>query len=349
MKHHIGRTFLPALVILLLIPALAMAQKTVDEIIVRVNGDIILKSELENARTTLRNELAQGQRLQGVQLEQAFTEQSKFLLRDLIDQTLLVQQAKDAGINADLEIVKTMERMRQEYKFETLEALEKAIVEQGISVDDYKQQIRNRYLTSQVLGREVYPKIIITNEEMRKYYDANQKNFDRPAGIQLSEITISTDAKTPEEVAAQRKKAEDALAALKNGDDFAETARKFSEAPTAQDGGVLGFFPAGQLAKALEDAVSKLDKGQITEILTLPYGFVILKVDDKHSGGILSYELAQKEIQDQLFQQQVTPKIREFLTRLRTEGFIEIKPGYVDAGAPPEKAAKVSEAAPDKK
>ena len=84
-------------VIIFLTVATAMAQKTVDEIIVRVNGDIILKSEFENAKTTLRNELAQGQHLQGPQLEQAFTEQSKFLLRDLIDQTLLVQQAKEAG------------------------------------------------------------------------------------------------------------------------------------------------------------------------------------------------------------------------------------------------------------
>jgi peptidyl-prolyl cis-trans isomerase SurA len=346
MKYQFCRILLPAIVLFTV--ATAAAQKSVDEIIVRVNGDIILKSELENAKVTLRNELAQAQHLQGPQLEQTFTEQSKFLLRDLIDQTLLVQQAKEAGINADLEIVKTMERMRQEYKFETMEALEKAIVEQNISLDDYKQQIRNRYLTSQVLGREVYPKIIITNEEMRKYYDANQKTFDRPAGIQLSEITISTDGKTPEEIAAQRKKAEDALAAVKKGDDFAETARKFSEAPTAQDGGVLGFFPTGQLAKALEDAVANLEKGQTTDILTLPYGFVILKVDDKHSGGILSFELAQKDIQDQLFQQNVQPKIREYLTKLRTEGFLEIKPGYVDAGAPPEKATKVSEAAPAK-
>jgi peptidyl-prolyl cis-trans isomerase SurA len=346
MKHNIGRFLLPA--IILLTAATVMAQTTIDEIIVRVNADIILKSEFENAKTTLRNDLSQAQHLQGVQLEQAFAEQSKFLLRDLIDQTLLVQQAKEAGINADLEIVKTMERMRQEYKFETMEALEKAIVEQNISLEDYKTQIRNRYLTSQVLGREVYPKILITTEEMRKYYETNQKNFDRPAGIQLSEITISTDNRTPEEVAAQKKKGEDALAAVKKGDDFAETARKFSEAPTAQDGGVLGFFPAGQLAKPLEDAVSNLDKGQTTDILTMPYGFVILKVDDKHSGGILSFELAQKEIQDQLFQQMVQPKIREYLTKLRTDGFIEIKPGYVDAGAPPEKAAKVSETSPAK-
>jgi peptidyl-prolyl cis-trans isomerase SurA len=341
MREIIRRIFLPS--ILLLMGGTAIAQKTVDEIIVRVNGDIILRSELDSAKVTLRNELMQGEKLQGAPLEQAFTERSKVLLRDLIDQTLLLQQAKDMGLNADLEVVKTMERMRQEYKFETLEALEQAIIAQGLSVEEYKQQIRTRYLTGQVLGREVYPRMIITNEEMRKYYEANQKSFDRPAGVQLSEIVFLTQDKSPEEVAVQKKKAEDTLAALKKGDDFAETARRVSEAPTAQDSGVLGFFPAGQLQPVLEEAAGRLDKGQTSEVLTLPYGFVILKVDDKHSGGILSFELAQKEISDILFQQGVTPKIREYLTKLRTEGFIEIKPGYVDAGAPPEKAAKVSE------
>jgi peptidyl-prolyl cis-trans isomerase SurA len=348
MQHLINRAFSAAAILIVIAGAVLAQNKTVDEIVARVNGDIILKSEFENAKTALRSELAQGQKLQGAQLEQAVAEQSKNVLRDLIDQNLLLQQAKDMGLNADLEVVKTMERMRQEYKFDTLEALEKAIAEQNLNVDDYKQQIRTRYLTSQVLGREVYPRIIITTEEIRKYYDANVKNFDRPAGVQLSEITISTENKTPEELAAQKKKAEEALAAVKKGDDFGETARKFSEAPTAQDGGILGFFPQGQLAKTLEDAVAPLEKGQTTGLLELPYGFVILKVDDKHNGGTLSFELAQKEITDVLFQQNVLPKVREYLTKLRTDGFIEIKPGYVDAGAPPEKPAKVSEATPGK-
>ena len=346
MQYLTGRAVLAA--ILLLVASTAQAQKTVDEIVVRVNGDIILKSEVENAITALRNELSVRQKLQGAPLDQAFAEQSKFILRDLIDQNLLLQQSREMGLNADLEVVKTMERMRQEYKFDSLEALEKAIVDDGGAVEDFKQQIRTRYLTSQVLGREVYPKIIITTEEIRKYYDTNLKTFDRPAGVQLSEILISTENRAPQEIEAQKKKAEEALAAVKKGDDFAETARRFSEAPTAADGGVLGFFPTGQLAKPLEDGITPLEKGQSTELLNLPYGFVILKVDDKHTGGVLSFELAQREIQDALFQQHVQPKIREYLTKLRTDGFVELKPGYTDSGAPSEKAAKVSEATPAK-
>jgi peptidyl-prolyl cis-trans isomerase SurA len=339
MTHRGGKAVLA--VVILLMASLALAQtKTVEEIVARVNGDIILKSELEDARTSLRADLSQ-QSLQGVQLEQAFAEQSKYLLRQLIDNALLMQQAKELGLNADLEVVKTMERLRQENKYASLDVLEQEIVKAGVSVDEFKQRIRTQYLSGQVLGREVYPKIIVTTEEIRKYYDANPKNFDRPEGVRVSEIAVYTEGKSPAEIEQQKKKAEEAHAALKKGDDFPQVAQRYSEAPSARDGGDLGFFVEGDLAKPLEDAVAKLDKGQVSDILPMPYGFVILKVDDKHSGGILPFELAQKEITETLWQQRVQPKVREYLTKLRCDGFIDVRPGYVDEGAC--KADKVSE------
>lgn len=322
-------------------------QKTVEEIIARVNGDIILKSELENAQNALRAELSQQQKLQGAQLEKTYTEQSKYLLRELIDSALLMQQAKELGLNADLEVVKTMEQMRQQYKFESLEALEKAIVDQGYSVEEYKENIRTRYLTSQVLNREVYPKIIITVEEQRKYYNAHLKDFDRPEGVHLSEILISTENKTPDQIEEQRKKAEAAKAALENGDSFADVAQKYSEAQTASSGGDLGFFTKGELTKPLEEVAWKLEKGQRSDIITVPYGFVILELEDKHNGGILPFEIAQKEITDKLFQDRVEGKVREYLTKLRMEGFVDVKQGYTDEGAP-EKQPKISEVNPAK-
>ncbi len=340
MKHRSGKAILAVIILLITTSALAQT-KTVEEIIARVNADIILKSELDDARNTLRGQLQQ-QGLQGAQLEQAFAEQSKYLLRQLIDNVLLMQQAKDMGLNADLEVVKAMEQLRQDNKFESLEVLEQKIVAEGISIDDFKQKIRNQYLSNQVLGREVYPKIIVTTEELRNYYDTNQKTFDRPEGVRVSEIAVYTEGKTPQEIEEQKKKAEDALAALKKGDDFAQAAQKFSEAPSARDGGELGFFVRGELAKPIADAVENLEKGQMSDILTMPWGFQIIKVSDKHSGGILPFDLAQKEIQEALWQQKTQPKIREYLTKLRADGFIEIREGYVDEGAVT-KPAKVSE------
>ena len=324
--------------ILLFIGNSALAQtKTVEEIVARVNSDIILKSEFEARKVALRAELAdappRGQGLSGAQLEQAFAEQSKYLLQGLVDETLLLQQAKEMGLSADLEVIKAMERLRQERKHATMESLEEEIVDAGYSLDEFKRGIQTRYLTQQVLQREVYGRVIVTTEEMRKYYDEHVKDFDRPAGIRVRAIFVYIENRGPEEIASQRKKAEEALAAIKKGDDFAEIASKYSEAETAQEGGDLGFFVKGELAAPLEEAASKIDKGQTTDVLTLPYGFVILKLDDKHSGGILPFELAQREINEVLWQKGINPKVREYLTKLRCDGFTEYKPGYDDTGA----------------
>ena len=330
-----------------LLTSSAFAQsKTVDEIIAWVNNDIILKSEYELRKAAFRNDLAEpaprGRGLQGAQLEQALNEAQKTLLRDLIDETLLLQIAKDAGLNADLEVVKTMEQLRQERKLASLDDLEKAIVAQGYSVDEFKQNIRTRYLTSQVLQREVYGRVIITTDEMKKYYDANVNKFDRPAGIRVREISVYTENRGPAEIESQKKKIEEALANVKKGQNFAEVASKYSESQTAQEGGDLGFFVKGELAQPLEEVASKLNKGQTSDVITLKGALMILKVEDKHEGGILPFDLAQKEIQDALWQQAVQPKIREYLTKLRSDGFIKLADGYTDLGQPA-KPTKVSE------
>lgn len=314
------------------------AQKRVDEIVARVNAEIILKSELADSREQILKELKDQERQGGLtaaQVEQAMTERERHLLRDMIDNSLLLQVSKEMGLSADLEVVRTMERMRVEFKFGTIEDLEKAIVEQGGSVEDFKQNIRTRYLTQQVISREVYPKIIITTEEIRSYYEEHKSEFDRPAGVRLREIAAYTEGKTPEEVAAAKKKIEDALEAVKKGEDFGETAQKFSESQTAENGGDMGFFAKGEFRPEFEQAAAKLQKGQTSDVLELPFGYVILKLEDRHDGGILPFELAQSDLQNRIWQSKVQPKIREYLTKLRTDGFVEVREGYTDSGAAP--------------
>jgi len=339
MNHRSGKVLLSAFILLVLVfGGTASAQtKTLEEIVAWVNNDIILKSEYERRKAQIREDLAQpaprGRGLQGAQLDQAMNEQSKVLLQQMIDETLLLQQARDMGLSAETELVKTKDRLRQEQKLDSIEALEKEIVGQGYSLDEFNQNIRVQYLTSQVFQREVYPRVTITMEEARKYYDSHVKDFDRPAGIRVREITIITENRGPEQVANQRKKAEEALAAIKKGDDFAQVADKYSESETARDGGDLGFFAKGELSPILETVTDKLEKGQVSDVIPVQGAFMIIKVDDKHTGGILSFDLAQKEIFDRLWQQAVPGKIREYLTKLRTDGFIRVAEGYADTGA----------------
>jgi peptidyl-prolyl cis-trans isomerase SurA len=319
--------------------ASASAQTTVEEIVARVNNEIILKSELDRSLKELRDGLAQEGGLTGARLEQEYASRAKDALRDLIDQSLLLQVAKDQGLTADIEVIKAMERLRQENKFPTMEALELAIVQQGGDVDDFKNNIKTRYLTSQVIGREVRIPVP-TTEEIRNYYESHKQEFDRPAGVQLEEISVFTQGKTPEQVAEQRKKIDDALTAVKGGENFNQVALRVSESTTAQDGGFLGFFPKGQLAKELDEVVTPLAKGQVSEVIPLPNQYMIIKVADKHDGGLLSFDLAQNEISNKFYSERQGPKIREYLTKLRTDGFVEVREGYVDTGAPQKKAAQ---------
>jgi len=340
MYHKSGKALLAAIILLSTLFGARAAQaqtKTLDQIIAWVNNDVILKSDYDNRLAQIRNELAdpsqKGGGLKGAQLEQAVNEQAKRLLQAVVDETLLVQRAKELNISADIEIVKMMDQLRQQYKLPTLDALEAEIVKQ-MPLEDFKQNMRVKYLRDQVLSREVYGKVITSNADMKDYYDKHEKDFDRPAGVRLREITIITENRGPEEIASQRKKMEEALAAVRKGADFSETAAKYSESQTAQDGGDLGFIVKGELSQSLEDIVNKLDTGQVSDIIPVQGAFMIIKLDEKHNGGILPYDLAQKEIQNILWNQAIQPKIKDYLMKLRNDGFVRTADGYTDSGAP---------------
>jgi peptidyl-prolyl cis-trans isomerase SurA len=325
--------------------------RILDEIAAKVNNDIILKSDIEKSEKDLRGSLAEPTRdrpngLQGAQLEQAFNEQRKHLLRNLIDEALLLQVAKEQSLTAELEVAKAMEQIRLEQKLPTMEALEAAIVAQGNSVEEFKDGIRRKALGDQVIRHEVTSRVQMTNEELRNYYDAHTKDFDRPEGVRLQAISIFTDKRSPEQVAAQQKKMDEALAAIKKGDDFATVASKYSEDDNADNGGEFGFFEKDKLQKELEDLVWKLPKGQTTDVVKVTDGMMVFRVADHHPGGILPFELASREVENILFQQRVPPKIREYLTKLRDQGYVRVSQGYVDTGASPN-AEKVKEAKSD--
>ena len=319
----------------------AAAQQKIEQIAARVNGDIILKSEIDRELEMRRAELMQQPGMDPAKLDREVAEQSKVILRDLIDRALLLQIAKEASLNADTDVEKTLEDLRVERKFATREELEKAIIKDYGDLDEFKNDIRTKFLTQQVIEHEVYGRMIVTNEEMRKYYAEHEKDFDRPAGIRISEITVLVDRRLPDQVAVQRKKIEDALAAVKKGDAFDEVAEKYSEVVTAERGGDMGFV-SGDLKENLNEDIAKalegIDKGQVTNIVEFNDAFTFFKVTDKHSGGILSFELAQREIQYQLLSKAAPDKVRAFLKDLRESGFVEVKPGFEDLGAAHPKA-----------
>src|SRR6202167_5221833 len=137
-----------------------------------------------------------------------YKDQQKDLLRGLIDQSLMVQRAKDMGISVESDVIKRLDEVRVQNHMNSLEELEKAVEGSGLAWEDYKTTIRNGLLTQEVVRREVGSHINIGNDEVKKYYDAHPQEFTRPEQVVLSEIFLSTEGKSPEEVESVQKKAE---------------------------------------------------------------------------------------------------------------------------------------------
>jgi peptidyl-prolyl cis-trans isomerase SurA len=328
----------------LLVPLAAVAAdridtppRVVEEIVAKVNSDIITRGELERQRAVIQAELEK-QGLLGPALEDAVSKRAADALRDQIDQLLLVQKGKDLSINVDAEVNRRVADVQKQSGIADPDKFHDWVREQtGESFEDMKLQFKNSLLTQRVIGEEVYRNVVIPKAELQKYYDEHKSEFMRQDMVSLREIRVSAADESPAKIAAAEKKAKDLVERARKGEKFTDLARQFSDAPTANDDGALGTFPKGQLAKPIEDVVFKQNKGYVTDPIRVGNGFEILRVEERFAAGQASFDEVQNEIQGKLAEPKVQPKLRAFLTQLRANAFLQIKPGYQDSGAAPDK------------
>jgi peptidyl-prolyl cis-trans isomerase SurA len=330
------------------IPAASGADTVVESIVARVNNQIITSSEYQRSKDELKQE-----QQDPAHPEKSPADREKDVLRDLIDQQLLLDKGKDLGITGDTELIKKLDDMRKDMKLETMEDLEKAAQAQGVSFEEFKQNIRTQIVTQQVIGREVGQRLVLGKEDEEKFYDEHKSELERPEEVRLSELLVSTEGKTPSEaadsqqVAAAQAKAAELLAEIRKGANFEDVAKKNSDGPTAAQGGDLGLFKRGALAKQLEDITFSMKKGDVTDAIRTKQGFVILKVTDHQTAGIPPLEEIEPRVQEALYMERLQPALREYLTKLREEAFIYTAPGYVDTGKSPNQTEPVETSAKD--
>jgi len=347
---------------LLICAALVHADNIVDEIIARVNDQIITTSQFQRAKDSRIQELKQ-QFPNDWQTRWAASE--KDVLREMIDEQLLLEKGKELGITGETETIKQLDKMRQDMGLPTMQALEDEAKKQGISFEDYKESIRTRVVTQQVIGQEVGSKIHITNEEVQDFYNKHSQEMTGPEEITLSEILVSTQPKAqadknaqqqdttqkpdeqkvddqkadeqkaedPAQVAKAEAKAKFIYTQLKTGAKFDDLAKKESDGPTAAQGGPLGTFKKGELAKDFEDKTLSLKPGEFTEPIRTKQGFLILKVDAHRSAGVPPLKEVEDRIREAIYSQKLEPAARAYLAKLREQAYIEVKSGFVDTGA----------------
>jgi len=306
--------------------------RTIEEIIARVNNEIITRSEYEKARASAEDDAKQecAAKCTPEQLQADIEDRQKNVLRDLIDQSLLVQRGKDMGVSVEPEVIKKLDQIRIQNNLASMEDLEKAVSSQGANWEDFKNNIRSQILTQRVISGEVGSHITIGKDEVQKYYEAHQKEFIRPEQVALREIEVNTEGKKESELPDLKKKAETALQRVKDGEDFGEIAKRLSDGSTAKQGGFLGVYKRGELSKQLEDIVFKMKKSGLTDVLDTKQGYLVLQVMEHYDEGQQPLSKVENEITDKLYSGRMEPALRDYLKMLREQSYVVIKPGFQD-------------------
>ena len=348
------------------------AGQVVEEIVARVNSQVITLSEFQRSKDQLRDDVKQQD---AANADKLFSEREKDVLRDLIDQQLLLEKGKDLGITGDTDLIKRLDQMRKDMKLDTMEDLEKAATAQGISYEDFKQNMRNQIITQKVIGEEVGSHLSITTDEQQKFYEEHKSQLEQPESIKLSEILIAPEkpadktapAKAPGDnsadpnagaaseaakqadetaaLAAAEAKANDVLKQIRAGANFEDLAKKYSSGPSAAQGGDLGVFKRGTLAKEIEDKTFAMKTGEVSDVTRTKQGYIILKVTDHQMAGIPPMKDVSAKIQDALYYEKLQPALRAYLTKLREEAYIKYRDGYVDSGQSPNQTVPIETAA----
>ena len=312
---------------------------TIEQIICKLNGDIITNIDLDHDRVELEKSLrANG--YTGQRLQDALKTEAPNLLRNKIDNLLLIQKGKELDLKVDAEINKFLADLQRQNNVADPEKFQELVrKETGKSYEDFKADAKNNFYVQRVVSEEVMRKIQFKTEEVRAYYDAHKDEFQREERVFLREIAVSTEGKQndPTALAAAQKKAKDLVDRARRGERFNELAQANSDSQTAKDGGALDPYKKNELAPAILAAVWDKERGTVTDPINIGNALEILRVEDHHKAGLADFEEVEVEIQNRIMGSRQQAALRAYLTKLRDLSFLEIKPGFEDTGAAPSK------------
>jgi parvulin-like peptidyl-prolyl isomerase len=299
--------------------------KPIDEVIVRVNAGVIMRSAFESAQRELLDELKK--KYSGEELEKQFNEWKPRILDDLIGNQLLAQRAKDLSINVDAQVSQQILRLMKENNCDSDKCLEQKMREAGYDIEEFKRILGENFSREAVLGQEVYGRIYksLTEKEKREFYEKNKEAYAEPGEITLSSIFIAR-GKDPDQALARAK--EIVVQARAGAVDFKTLAQKYTE--SEQKDPSLGTFKIPELKPEVKAVVEKAKAGDVTDPVKLDAGYSIFRVDQRKEPNQLAFddERVQNHVGRALVEQHAGEEVEAYLAKLRNDAFIEIDARY---------------------
>jgi peptidyl-prolyl cis-trans isomerase SurA len=330
MKSTLSRG-LAAVAILGLLGTSSVRAETVDEIVAKVNDDVVTKSDLDTEEQALLQELYR--RFSGTELDDQVARAKKYVLRQLIDRKVLIQRAShmfDVNKMQDYFLQQFMEQ--QNIKSE--KDLEKLLSQEGMTIADWKKKLVEYFAPQQVMRAEVNDRISVADKDIRAYYDAHPEEFAVPAEATIREIVMTATAADRDDVRARAEAVRTRAAAP--GADFAAIAAEYSAAGTKASGGLIGPIKKGDLAAPLEEAAFSVPVGEVSPVIEVEHGFHILKIESRVEAGLKPFDTVQADIEAKLRGEQIEAESRVYLKKAWSEATIWISPKYESRLAPAE-------------
>ncbi len=299
--------------------AWAQERVLVNRIVAEVNEDIITLYELNQAASPYLRRVRAMKRPLSEERQMLYDVREK-MLNQLIEHKLTDQEVRRYNISVSEEAIDNAMEAIKKRSLMTDQQLRASLSEENMTIDEYRQQIRNQILRSRLVNRQVKSKIVITDDDIRAIYEQNPDKYGGQKEYRLRQIIITS----AEGEAQARQKMELVLAKLEAGEEFAALAREYSEGPMASDGGLLGAFKLEDLADQIRNALQGLEAGEYTPVLSTGRGLQLFYVDDLKITAGKSMEQAKPEIEGQLYDQIVNRKFKNWLSDLRERSHIKI-------------------------
>lgn len=306
------------LLLVIAVTGVLLPADIVEEIVAIVNGDVITlsdyKEQFDYMVQLLRSQLSG---------EAYFREYEKLkdnLLDMMITDLLLLQKAREKGLNVKEQVRATIEQIKKQNNLESDDDLIQAMKSQGIDYNQWIKQLEENYMRQAVIFTEVDRSIVLDDAEIVQYYKQKPQEFVVPPEYHIKVIYLSS-ANSP--VSTLEEKRQEISGKLRSGAKFEDLVNEYSEGPK-DNGGDLGFFKKGELEKTLEAAVEKLKVGEISDWVEAPNGWYLIKLEEKKDSYQKTFDEARKDIEEKIYMEKRQKKIEEYIKKLKEESYIKI-------------------------
>jgi parvulin-like peptidyl-prolyl isomerase len=311
------------------VAALAVAHaEIIEQVLVKVNGEIFTKTELEARQVALLRQ--RGQQLSDAELQKAIAEVTPQLLVDTIDEMLLLQRGRDLNYSVkEDDFNRWLDGIKKENKIESTEQLEAALKAEGMTMADLRRQYERGAIIQQVQRNEVFSRVTITEAEAKAYYDRHASEFATPAAITARELLVSvpTDTKGINVAADEEAKAraERLRARALGGESFEKLVAEASDSPSKTNGGLVGPVNENEIDPTLRKPLAPMKVGDISEVLRTQRGYLLLKLETRTETTVLPFDQVREEIGQRVGEGKSQGETAKYLAKLRAQAIIEWK------------------------